>query len=801
MADMSTIGKYEIRRELGRGAMGVVYEAYDPMIKRIVALKTIRVDQLAGENAESVIARFRREAQAAGRLNHPNIVAIYDIGEETGTWYIAMEFVQGRELKDYFEANERFSPADIVKIMTQMLDALGYSHKLGVIHRDIKPANVILLTGGGVKVADFGIAHIESSNMTQVGTVMGTPSYMSPEQIMGLPIDGRSDLFSAGVILYQFLTGERPFSGSATATMHKVLEEDPLPPSRFNVQVPGAMDAVVRKALAKRPDERYQNADEFAAALRTALTSQAQAAAAEGTVLAAPSDATQLAPSSTATSTKTQRIAPAAGATAASAAAPPSAATVDENIAAPPSRSQTAAIAIVAGLVVVALGAGAWMMMVRVADNGTKVAKTPAPSQSAAPATPAAPSATPSPAPAPAPKVEPGSVAVAAEGLVDPSDPRYSADKALMQSDLRADAKSQLVAKALGLMVDPNSLAKNYQLVRDKLLTQSGNFVSTVTSESAPRQGKDGLVSMQTQGVVNVRALQKSLNQMSRDERVEFIRASGDPRISVRIAVRDADQPNAPPQPSPVAENLLKERIKQFGFRTWSEDGPPDPKTTPDFIVLGEAQVKRLSMRLAASGVVVTKYALNSWTVKCIDRATGEEIYFNTTMPTGTGSWASEAEAMQGIGGKIADEFSRNFFLQHVTVSGKKVAMVVEGMPSSADDALLRELVSLPAVITATVRPNSNPRVYDLQLAGSGAEGDLVAAGILKALNAKLGQPCFALGQIAGEQVSVTFDKSCNDASVLSRFDTNPPAGLYGAPPPRQKALIKNPETLKQLTM
>jgi serine/threonine-protein kinase len=799
MADMSTIGKYEIRRELGRGAMGVVYEAYDPMIKRIVALKTIRVDQLVGENAESVIARFRREAQAAGKLNHPNIVAIYDIGEETGTWYIAMEFVQGRELKDYFEANERFSPADIVKIMTQMLDALGYSHKLGVIHRDIKPANVILLTGGGVKVADFGIAHIESSNMTQVGTVMGTPSYMSPEQIMGLPIDGRSDLFSAGVILYQFLTGERPFSGSATATMHKVLEEDPLPPSRFNVQVPGAMDAVVRKALAKRPDERYQNADEFAAALRAALASQPHAAAAEGTVLAAPaSDATQLAPSSTATSTRTQRVAP----TGAPTPTTPPVSKVDENIAAPAPKSQTAAVVIVAVLALLALGAGAWMMMVRVADNGTKMAKAPAVPAATAPAPPPAAATAPPAAPAPvAPKTDPGSVAVAAEGLVDPSDPRYSADKTLMQSDLRADAKGQLVAKALGLMVDPNSLAKNYAIVRDKLLVQSGNFVSTVTSESAPRVGKDGLVSMQTQGVVNVRALQKSLNQMSRDERVEFIRASGDPKISVRVAVRDADQPNAPPQPSPVAENLLKERIKQFGFRTWSEDGPPDPKTTPDFIVLGEAQVKRLQMRLQASGVVVTKYALNSWTVKCVDRATGEEIYFNTTMPTGLGSWASEAEAMQAIGTKIAEEFSRNFFLQHVTVSGKKVALVVEGMPSTPDDVLLRELVSLPAVITATARPNGNPRVYDLQLAGSGAEGDLVAAGVLKAINAKLGQPCFALGRIAGEEVNVTFDKSCGDASIMSRFETNPPAGLYGAPPPRQKALIKNPETLKQLTM
>src|SRR6185295_14788475 len=178
----------------------------------------------------------------------------------------------------------------------------------------IKPANVILLPDGGVKVADFGIAHIESSNMTQVGTVLGTPSYMSPEQIMGLPVDGRSDLFSAGVILYQFLTGERPFAGSATATMHKVLEEDPLPPSRFNVQVPGAMDAVVRKALAKRPDERYQTADEFAAALRAAVqTRETQTQPiTDATVLAAPAAATLVAP---ANATSTQRTAPAVAAT------------------------------------------------------------------------------------------------------------------------------------------------------------------------------------------------------------------------------------------------------------------------------------------------------------------------------------------------------------------------------------------------------------------------------------------------------------------------------------------------------
>ncbi len=277
MAEINSIGKFEIRREIGRGAMGVVYEGYDPLIKRVVALKTIRADQLTGDDPAAVIARFRREAQAAGRLNHPNIVAIYDFGEDNGVWYIAMELVQGRELKECFETNERFRIADIVRIMLQILNALDYSHRQGVIHRDIKPANIFLLPDGSVKVADFGIAHIESSSLTQVGSVMGTPSYMSPEQIMGLPVDGRSDLFSAGVILYQFLTGERPFSGSATTTMQKVLKEEPLPPTTLNVQLPPAMDAVVRKALAKRADERFQTAQEFADALRAAAAVPAAA--------------------------------------------------------------------------------------------------------------------------------------------------------------------------------------------------------------------------------------------------------------------------------------------------------------------------------------------------------------------------------------------------------------------------------------------------------------------------------------------------------------------------------------------
>ena len=172
------LGKYVIRRELGRGAMGVVYEGFDPFIERTVAIKTIRPQQLAAGETGEILARFKREAQAAGRLNHPNIVQIYEYGEEGGIAFIAMEFIKGRELKDYFDSGQRFANKDIARIMGEMLGALEHAHRNGVTHRDMKPANVIVLEGGTVKVADFGIARIESSELTQAGTVLGTPSYM-----------------------------------------------------------------------------------------------------------------------------------------------------------------------------------------------------------------------------------------------------------------------------------------------------------------------------------------------------------------------------------------------------------------------------------------------------------------------------------------------------------------------------------------------------------------------------------------------------------------------------------------------
>ena len=270
MATVETLGKYEIKRQLGRGAMGTVYEGWDPIIERRVAIKTVNLPDASDPETEEALARFRREAQAAGRLTHPNIVGVFDYGETGELAYIVMEYVDGPPLKNLLDKQERFTLPDTVRIMEDLLAGLKFSHDRGVVHRDIKPANVMLTKEGQAKIADFGIARIESSSMTQAGTVLGTPAYMSPEQIMGQVVDARSDIYSSGVLLYQLLTGERPFEGGMSAIMHKALNTEPSLPSQISVTSPTPFDAVVRKAMAKRPEDRFASAADFATAVRDA---------------------------------------------------------------------------------------------------------------------------------------------------------------------------------------------------------------------------------------------------------------------------------------------------------------------------------------------------------------------------------------------------------------------------------------------------------------------------------------------------------------------------------------------------
>src|ERR1700691_2908704 len=271
MSAVESLGKYEIRRQLGRGAMGTVYEGFDPIIERTVAIKTVRLPEVADDETADEIARFRREAQAAGRLTHPNIVGVFDYGETADLAYIVMEYVDGPPLKSLLDKNERFPVSRIVQIMGDLLAGLQFSHERGVVHRDIKPANLMLTKSGQAKIADFGIARIESSSMTQAGTVLGTPAYMSPEQFMGQVVDARSDIYSSGVLLYQLLTGERPFEGGMSAIMHKALNTEPPSPSQLSVTAPPSFDAVVRRAMAKRPEDRFATATAFIEAVRNAV--------------------------------------------------------------------------------------------------------------------------------------------------------------------------------------------------------------------------------------------------------------------------------------------------------------------------------------------------------------------------------------------------------------------------------------------------------------------------------------------------------------------------------------------------
>jgi hypothetical protein len=273
MAELTRLGRYQIRKVLGRGAMGVVYEGLDPSLNRRVAIKTILKNAaIDAETAQMYSAQFAREAQAAGRLNHPNIVGVHDFAEEGDVAYLVMEYIQGRELRSFFEAKEGFEVAEAVRIMGELLDALEFAHEAGVIHRDVKPANVMLDAQRRVKLADFGVARIQDSERSAAGTMVGTPAFMSPEQIQGLKVDRRTDIFSAGTILYQLLTGDQPFTGLGAWTVaKKIMEDHPPQPSSVVKSVSPAFDAIVDKALAKKASDRYPSAREFAAALRATI--------------------------------------------------------------------------------------------------------------------------------------------------------------------------------------------------------------------------------------------------------------------------------------------------------------------------------------------------------------------------------------------------------------------------------------------------------------------------------------------------------------------------------------------------
>jgi serine/threonine-protein kinase len=263
------LGRFKITGLLGKGAMGNVYRAYDPVLDREVAIKTVACAGLSPQEAEAFEQRFYREARSAGRLNHPNIVTIHDAGRDGDLAYIAMELLTGQTLREVLDSGVVMTPDRCAEIAGEIADGLAFAHANGVVHRDIKPANIMILDNGGIRIADFGVAQMPSSSMTLAGTAFGSPKYMSPEQIQGQKVDGRSDIFSLGILLYEMLTGRPPFDGvGLTAVLYQVLNGAPPLPSDLRAGLPRAFDRLVAKAMAKDPEKRYQQAADMAKDLR-----------------------------------------------------------------------------------------------------------------------------------------------------------------------------------------------------------------------------------------------------------------------------------------------------------------------------------------------------------------------------------------------------------------------------------------------------------------------------------------------------------------------------------------------------
>ena len=795
------LGKYELRREVGRGGMGVVYEAYDPTICRRVALKTLCGDVLSGPEADTYIGRLRREAQAAGRLNHPNIVAVYDFGEEPpqpGTRagriaYITMEFVEGRELQQLLAAQERLDVPAIVRIMSQLLDALEYSHKNGVVHRDIKPSNIMLLADGTVKVTDFGIARIESSTLTRAGAVMGSPSYMSPEQFLGISVDARSDLYSAGVVLYELLTGEVPFPGSFSTAMHRVLNETPTPVSALNVHVPKGIDLLLGRALAKQPADRFQSAGEFKQAIVASLTGAAGGGGREvggrrkpwvavaACVVAVGVGAT------TYWAWKSGRFGEGGGSEVLAGAVKAAAATTGG----PGGMGATGGSSGADHAAVMAGKAGGGVNALPSGNGGAGITPEIAGNSSVALAKESMPQVA---------GRKSGTAVITAVGLADPQDARFAKDGLQVEPQLWADARRQLMEKAVALYIDPSSINAHYALLRDKLFSRSDEYISAVLEQQPPQSSHYGLLVGTIRASVRIHDVQKALNEISRQERVEFIRNNGNPRIAVDVRVQGdlADQV-LEPQRSALAENVLMDRIRSFGFVAVDA---ATAQPAPDFLLSGEVRLKHLSATLPASGLTIEKVALTSWTLRTVDPNTGEEVYLNTTIPPRQ-SWATEDLALQEIGRLIGARFSREFFLQYYDFSTQRVRLRFKGLPASAAPSLVSEATAALRILNASLSDSTGRDVLiDIDVAeGSDAARERVAEALLNPLNRKLGQACFAATSGSDTELLIDFSPACSSPAVLARLDALPPGALIDAPSSRIQEIFSDPARLQRAAL
>ncbi len=415
-------------------------------------------------------------------------------------------------------------------------------------------------------------------------------------------------------------------------------------------------------------------------------------------------------------------------------------------------------------------------------------------------------------------------IIVSAEGLADPKAPQYARDKGILVDDLRRDARRQAVEKAVGVYVDSQTLVQNYTMISDRVLTRSDGLIKQVIKESDPWLGEDGFMHMLLKAEVYVAGVEEALKQMSREQRVALIRERGDPRISVAIFAADADRASTvAPRRSQIAENILKERIQTFGYRVWSEEqaeklrvelmarsqleGQTDvtlsvsQQRASDFSILGEAKFKTLSARLPASGITVSKYVLTSWTVACVDNATGQEIYFNNKVPTGR-SWNDEDVATREIGQLIGQEFSRDLFEKHLSAPSRIFQLQLMGLPDyDAGELMRKELMGLRPVLNVDFRnfDASGMSLFEVDFTGGrNAFARLINETMVRPLNAKLGDRSFRLVSARGDLVRVNY--AAGDTNDLAdRLNKLPPASLATAAPDRIRAIAQTEAAIEAI--
>jgi len=404
-------------------------------------------------------------------------------------------------------------------------------------------------------------------------------------------------------------------------------------------------------------------------------------------------------------------------------------------------------------------------------------------------------------------------VIVTAEGLADPNAELYARDKALMIDDLRRDARRQAVEKAVGVYVESSTLVENYLLIEDRVLSKSRGLIKQILEQSAPILGEDGLMHMEITAEVFISEIKDALDTMSRQGRLILLEDRGDPTISVAVVIRDADRRSSPgTRNSSIAENILKQHFVDFGYRVWSEDytrmlrqeagAQKTNRRTADFSVIGEAKFKQASVTLKASGIQLTKHILTSWTVKCVNNNTGEEVYFNNKVPRKK-AWADEDQALEDVGRLIGQEFSKGFFESQLMTSAQRYQIQLSGLPDY-DTALLfrKEFVGLRNILSAELIhfESGGLSTFEVECTSRGSNFlQILNNTILKPLNAKLEGPRLKLTSFRGNVVTVTVDPGPQPERLYHLLQSAPPASLSTASPERIAKIIQDSRILEKI--